>query len=348
MGEPLANYDNLWAAIERLHDDVGMSARHLTVSTVGIVPGIKRLAVASLPVNLAVSLHAANDELRDELVPINRRYPLAVLQEACAAYIAATRRRLSFEWALIDGVNDTRKDARELAGIAPRSRRPREPHPAQSDTGLRGARHAGGGRRGLQRPASLARRERHGALDARRRDRRRLRSTGRLDAGDARGTRRARRRAALSSSVAQVSCATDSAPGPGEARLWRKPGRRRRGDRPGDAGETARDDGELGADQVSHRSRLEIAEARAALDHCQLHRGEAAAELVGASVWRIVLRSTAEMTSAQPATANRHRATHSTWLNPNTVMAHPRRRQPPRRRALAGAGGSPNRWSPHR
>lgn len=118
MGEPLANYDNLWAAIERLHDDVGMSARHLTVSTVGIVPGIKRLAVASLPVNLAVSLHAANDELRDELVPINRRYPLAVLQEACAAYIAATRRRLSFEWALIDGVNDTRKDARELAGIA--------------------------------------------------------------------------------------------------------------------------------------------------------------------------------------------------------------------------------------
>ena len=67
MGEPLANYDRTWAAVERLHDDLGLSARHLTLSTVGVVPGIRRLTAEALPVNLAVSLHAANDELRDEL-----------------------------------------------------------------------------------------------------------------------------------------------------------------------------------------------------------------------------------------------------------------------------------------
>ncbi|MCU4183636.1 23S rRNA (adenine(2503)-C(2))-methyltransferase RlmN [Acidiferrimicrobium sp. IK] len=118
MGEPLANYDRLWAAITRLHDDIGISARHLTVSTVGVVPGIRRLATEALPVNLAVSLHAANDRLREKLVPLNRRYPLSVLTEACRSYLAAKGRRLSFEWALIDGVNDSFKDAAELADIA--------------------------------------------------------------------------------------------------------------------------------------------------------------------------------------------------------------------------------------
>jgi 23S rRNA (adenine2503-C2)-methyltransferase len=118
MGEPMANYDRLWPAIERLHGDVGLSARHLTVSTVGIIPGIRRLATEALPVNLAVSLHAANDRLRDELVPINRRYPLADLADACGAYLEAKNRRLSFEWALIDGVNDRGSDAHELAGYA--------------------------------------------------------------------------------------------------------------------------------------------------------------------------------------------------------------------------------------
>ena len=83
MGEPLANYDRTWAAVERIHDDLGLSARHLTVSTVGVVPGIRRLAREALPVNLAVSLHAADDALRDELVPLNRRYPLDVLADAC-------------------------------------------------------------------------------------------------------------------------------------------------------------------------------------------------------------------------------------------------------------------------
>ena len=118
MGEPLANYDRVWPAVERLHDDLGLSARHLTLSTVGIVPGIRRLATEALPVNLAVSLHAANDELRDELVPINRRYPLDELMAACREYLDAKRRRLSFEWALIDGVNDRDSDAAELALLA--------------------------------------------------------------------------------------------------------------------------------------------------------------------------------------------------------------------------------------
>jgi len=116
MGEPLANYDRVWAAVERIHGDLGLSARHLTISTVGIVPGIERLAGAALPVNLAVSLHAADDQLRDELVPVNRRYPLDRLMAACSRYVEATRRRLSFEWALIDGVNDRAVDAERLAG----------------------------------------------------------------------------------------------------------------------------------------------------------------------------------------------------------------------------------------
>jgi 23S rRNA (adenine2503-C2)-methyltransferase len=118
MGEPLANYDRTWGAVRRLHDDLGISARHLTVSTVGIIPGIKRLTAEDLPVNLAVSLHAANDTLRDELVPINRRYPLDALLAACREYLAVKGRRLSFEWALIAGVNDRDSDAVEMAAIA--------------------------------------------------------------------------------------------------------------------------------------------------------------------------------------------------------------------------------------
>jgi 23S rRNA (adenine2503-C2)-methyltransferase len=118
MGEPLANYDGTWGAVRRLHDDMGLSARRLTISTVGIIPGIRKMAAEPLPVTLAISLHAANDALRDELIPINKRYPLAALMEACRAYKASTNRRLSFEWALIAGVNDSRRDAAELAALA--------------------------------------------------------------------------------------------------------------------------------------------------------------------------------------------------------------------------------------
>ncbi|HMK97740.1 MAG TPA: 23S rRNA (adenine(2503)-C(2))-methyltransferase RlmN [Acidimicrobiales bacterium] len=118
MGEPLANYERTWAAVQRIHDHLGISARRITVSTVGVVPGIRRLAAEVLPVNLAVSLHAARDELRNAIVPLNRRYPLSVLMGACADYVAAKNRRLSFEWALIDSVNDSPRDAAELAELA--------------------------------------------------------------------------------------------------------------------------------------------------------------------------------------------------------------------------------------
>ena len=140
MGEPLANFDHVWRAIERIIDDIGIAARHVTVSTVGVIPGIRKLAESQRQVNLAVSLHAANDALRDSLVPLNRRYPLDELLGACADYVGATHRRISFEWALIDGVNDTDDDADELAVDRARGARPRQPHPAQPDARRDGAR----------------------------------------------------------------------------------------------------------------------------------------------------------------------------------------------------------------
>lgn len=115
MGEPLANEPAVWRSVERIHDDIGISARGITVSTVGLVPGIRALAQRPLPVNLAVSLHLANDADRDVLVPINRRYPLDDLIGACQEYLAVKNRRISFEWAMIDGVNDRPSDAVELA-----------------------------------------------------------------------------------------------------------------------------------------------------------------------------------------------------------------------------------------
>ncbi|MFZ1062821.1 MAG: 23S rRNA (adenine(2503)-C(2))-methyltransferase RlmN [Acidimicrobiales bacterium] len=118
MGEPLANYPVVVEALRRLHEYRGLSARHLTVSTVGVAPAIERLAREGLPLTLAVSLHAANDETRSQLVPLNRRYPLARLREACEVWLSTTSRRLSFEWALIDGVNDTERSLEELARYA--------------------------------------------------------------------------------------------------------------------------------------------------------------------------------------------------------------------------------------
>jgi len=118
MGEPLANYATTVEVVRRLHGYRGLSARHLTVSTVGVAPAIERLANEGLPLTLAVSLHAANDETRNELVPLNRRYPLERLRHACRTWIEVTGRRLSFEWALIDGVNDTETAVDELADYA--------------------------------------------------------------------------------------------------------------------------------------------------------------------------------------------------------------------------------------
>jgi 23S rRNA (adenine2503-C2)-methyltransferase len=118
MGEPLANLDHVWPAIERIHDDLGIGARKITISTVGVVPGIERLAKEKLPVGLAVSLHSANDRTRNRIAPINRTYPLRKLAEALHSYRRVKNRRLSFEWAMMAGVNDSENAARELAAFA--------------------------------------------------------------------------------------------------------------------------------------------------------------------------------------------------------------------------------------
>lgn len=119
MGEPLANYAATRQAIETLIDARGynLGARRITLSTVGLVPGIRCLAEEGLPVNLAVSLHAPDDELRNRLVPVNQRYPLADLMAAVRDHVQATGRRVTFEYALIAGENDTVHHARELAGL---------------------------------------------------------------------------------------------------------------------------------------------------------------------------------------------------------------------------------------
>ena len=115
MGEPLANVEPVCAALDRLHDDLGLSARHLTVSTVGVVPGMRRLAQFHLPVTLAVSLHAPDDDLRGTLVPLNDRYPIGVVLDAAREYAAIKGRRVTFEYACIAGVNDDPEQAEELA-----------------------------------------------------------------------------------------------------------------------------------------------------------------------------------------------------------------------------------------
>ena len=117
MGEPLANYDATWTAVERLHRDLGLSARRITISTVGIVPGMRRLARERLPVTLAVSLHAPDDTLRDTIVPVNRRYPLTEVLDAAAELAAARGRRVTFEYACIAGVNDAPAQAVALAHL---------------------------------------------------------------------------------------------------------------------------------------------------------------------------------------------------------------------------------------
>ena len=124
MGEPMANYRPVRDAAARLMEPRGMrlGARHITVSTVGLVPGIKRLGADLPQVGLAVSLHAADDELRNELVPPNHLYPLAELEAAIASWRDRTRRRPSIEWAMIDGVNDADEQAGKLASIAYRLR----------------------------------------------------------------------------------------------------------------------------------------------------------------------------------------------------------------------------------
>jgi 23S rRNA (adenine2503-C2)-methyltransferase len=119
MGEPFHNYDNVMSAIRILNDPAGinMGMRRFTISTVGLVPGIKRFAEEKTQINLALSLHAATDELRSKLAPINKRYPLDTLLAACDDYLEKTKRRLTIEWALIQGVNDGADQANRLARL---------------------------------------------------------------------------------------------------------------------------------------------------------------------------------------------------------------------------------------
>jgi 23S rRNA (adenine2503-C2)-methyltransferase len=124
MGEPFANLDATWGAAYRLHQGFGLSARAITISTVGVVPGIRRAAAEPLPVNLAVSIHAADDAVRDRLVPVNRTWPIAELLDAVRDYVTATRRRVSFEYALMAGVNDDLGQAERLGRLLARLRMP--------------------------------------------------------------------------------------------------------------------------------------------------------------------------------------------------------------------------------
>jgi len=117
MGEPFHNYENTMAAIDRLNDSEGYNfgARRFTISTVGLVPQIRRFADEQRQVNLAISLHAVDDDARVAMMPVNKRYKIDEILEACEYYVAKTSRRVTFEWALINGVNDTPEIAKKLA-----------------------------------------------------------------------------------------------------------------------------------------------------------------------------------------------------------------------------------------
>ncbi|HQY92419.1 MAG TPA: 23S rRNA (adenine(2503)-C(2))-methyltransferase RlmN [Caldilinea sp.] len=118
MGEPLHNYANVWTALHRLTapDAFGLGARHITLSTVGLAPMIDRMADEGIQIGLAVSLHAPNDVLRTQLVPINKGYPVDEVLAAVRRYVAKTNRRVTFEYALMAGINDTPELAQEMAG----------------------------------------------------------------------------------------------------------------------------------------------------------------------------------------------------------------------------------------
>jgi 23S rRNA (adenine2503-C2)-methyltransferase len=119
MGEPMANYRAVMESVRRLADPdlLGISPRRIVVSTSGLIPRIEQLADEKIPVTLAISLHAARDELRDVLVPINRKYPVRDLVDAAQAYAEKTGRRVSYEWVMLAGVNDTARDAQELGTL---------------------------------------------------------------------------------------------------------------------------------------------------------------------------------------------------------------------------------------
>lgn len=119
IGEPLDNYDNVIKFLHNVNHEKGLNIgyRHISLSTCGVVPMIKKLAQEKLPITLTISLHAPNDEIRDTIMPVNHRYKIAELLDACREYAAVTGRRMSFEYSLIHGVNDSEENAKELAKL---------------------------------------------------------------------------------------------------------------------------------------------------------------------------------------------------------------------------------------
>lgn len=124
MGEPLDNYDNVSKAIQIMNDSRGLeiAARRITVSTVGVIPGIERLKTLGLQVNLSLSLHAVREDMRSKLLPISRKYPLQKVLQACQDYVRETGRMMTLEYILLRGLNDSAEDASRLASIARRLR----------------------------------------------------------------------------------------------------------------------------------------------------------------------------------------------------------------------------------
>ncbi len=183
MGEPMLNLDNVLAACERL-PDVGITHRHTTISTVGWIPGIERLAECDMPIRLALSLHAADEALRSELMPVNERYPLREVIDACRAFYARKRRRVFVEYVMLAGVNDRyRAGARARRRALGRARRgaadlqgqpdPLQPHRRRRLPGIQPRVD-----RRVPRRARVARRARDRAPHPRARHRRRVRAAG--------------------------------------------------------------------------------------------------------------------------------------------------------------------------
>ncbi len=188
MGEPLANLDRVLAALDvaRSRDGLGISPRRITISTVGLPPAIDRFAKAGVPYNLAVSLHAPNDTLRSELVPVNRKIGIDAVLDAADRYFDSCGRRLTFEYVLLGGINDSEQEARELVRVAAASHGDVECDSLQPGRGaaVRDAQHAID--RGVSPDTRRGRRQRDVPPTQRKRDRRRLRSTApqpRLDRG---------------------------------------------------------------------------------------------------------------------------------------------------------------------
>lgn len=119
IGEPMDNYDNIIKFLHNVNHEKGLNIgyRHITLSSCGVVPGIRKLAEEKLPITLAISLHAPNDEIRDSIMPVNRKWKIKELMEVCWEYVNTTGRRITFEYSLIHGVNDSPEQARELAKL---------------------------------------------------------------------------------------------------------------------------------------------------------------------------------------------------------------------------------------